>query len=144
VRLSPPRSRWLGAALPVALVVVSATSIPSVYGPKQDYEGALAFVEAQRRPGDAVVTVGLSTFPYHRYYAVDWQEAETLGELNAIRSGATRTWLVYTLPEYLESLYPEIIVSVQRDFQVIKPFGGTLGGGTVFVCRSDVPPDESP
>jgi mannosyltransferase len=135
---------WLGTALSAALVLVSAMSIPFAYGPKQDYAGALAYVQAERRPGDAVTTVGLTTFPYHRYYVLDWQEAETLGELNAIRAQSARTWLVYTLPDYLESLYPEIMMSIQREFKLVRPFYGTLGGGTIFVCRSDVPPGDPP
>jgi 4-amino-4-deoxy-L-arabinose transferase-like glycosyltransferase len=141
--LSSFKPIWLGDALCIGLVLVSAVSVPFAYGPKQDYEGALEFIETKKEPGDAVVTVGLATFPYQFYYKVDWKEAETLEALNIIRSQARRTWLLYTLPVQLKSLYPEITATIQSDFKVMRSFYGTLGDGTIFVCRSDEPPSES-
>ena len=32
---------------------------------------------------------------------------------------------------------------MQRDFKVVKPFYGTLGDGTIFVCQSG-PPGQVP
>jgi hypothetical protein len=144
LRLSRARSAWIGTVLSAMLVLVSLVSIRSAYGPKQDFGGALAFVEGERESGDAIVTVGLATYPYERYYDVDWEKAETLDQLNAIRSRAVRTWVLYTLPVHLESMQPEIMVSIQREFELVKPFYGTLGGGTIFVCRSDAPPVALP
>ncbi len=142
LELPSTKSIPIGTALCSGLILVSATSIPAAYAPKQDYEGALTFVEAGREPGDAVVTVGPDTFPYKNFYKTDWKNVETLKTLNAIRSRAKRTWLVYTLPPYLQFAYPEIMSSVQREFKVVEQFYGTLGDGTIFVCRSDVPPSR--
>jgi hypothetical protein len=99
----------------------------------------LDFVEAQKSSGDVVVTVGLASFPYTSFYKVDWRPVESLDTLKAIRSHARRTWLLYTIPPQLESVHPEIMASIGRDFKVVKAFYGTLGNGTVFVCRSDKP-----
>ncbi len=137
--VGPTKSAALGTALCAVLIGVSAISFPSAYAPKQDYVGALAFVEASREPGDRVVTVGLATYPYQRLYKVDWEAAETVEALNEIRSRARRTWVLYTFPPVLEAVHPEIMASIRRDFHVVKRFNGTLGGGTVFVCRSDIP-----
>ena len=131
---------WVGTGLCILLILASAASVPFVFGPKQDYLGALKFVEAQREPADAVVTVGLASFPYKSLYQPAWEAVEHLETLNSIRARARRTWLLYTLPPVLEALYPSIMRSVQHDFRLVKEFHGTLQGGTVFVCRADSPP----
>ena len=140
LNLAPTKAIAVGTAVCTGLVAVSALSSPSAYGPKQDYRGALAFVESNKEPGDTVVTVGAAFFPYTTLYKVDWESVTTLEALNAIRARAKRTWLIYTLPPDLEARSPAIMASVRHDFKVVKEFPGTLGGGTVFVCRSDTPP----
>ncbi|MCI0591203.1 MAG: glycosyltransferase family 39 protein [Gammaproteobacteria bacterium] len=139
-RLLKLRSFPMGTAACTGLILVSGMSLPSAYGPKQDYGAALAFVKARQKPDDAIVTAGLAAFPYKRFYKVDWKAVETLEALNTIRSSAKRTWLLYTLAPVLQSVYPEIMRSIQRDFKVVKRFNGTLRGGTIFICRSDRPP----
>ncbi|MCG3207751.1 MAG: hypothetical protein FOGNACKC_01351 [Anaerolineae bacterium] len=139
LNVSPTKSAWAGTALGLALIFVSSLSIPLVYGPKQDFQGALDLVEAERQPGDAIVTVGLATFTYQNFYQTDWREIETLDALNAVRAQATRTWLVYTFPPEVQSVYPEIMASIQHDFKVRQEFYGTVGSGTIFVCLSDLP-----
>ena len=129
-----------GTALCVSLIFVSAVSVPFAYAPKQDYLGALAFVEKSKDPGDSVVTVGLATYPSKNFYAKNWKEAETLEDLNFIRSRSNRTWLIYTLPLHLQAVYPEIMSNIKQDFRVVKRFYGTLNGGTIFVCLSDTSP----
>lgn len=134
------RSPWVGTALCAGLILVSAISVPFAYGPKQDYAGALEFVQTNILPGDTVVTAGLAAFPYNNFYGKDWQEVTRVDGLNSIRSSAKRTWLIYTFPTVLESTSPEIMTSIARDFPVVKEFYGTVGDGTIFVCRSDTPP----
>ncbi len=136
---SPAKSAWAGTALGLALILVSSLSIPLVYRPKQDFQGALNLVEAERQPGDAIVTVGLATFTYQNFYQTDWQEVKTLDALNTVRAQSKRTWLVYTFLPEVQSVYPEIMASIQHDFKACKEFYGTVGSGTVFVCLSDLP-----
>ena len=142
LKLPPEKSGLLGTALCVGIILLSATSIPAVYSPKQAYRGALDFVEARKEPGDTIVAVGLTRFPYKNFYKMNWEVANTLEALDAIRSSAKRTWVIYVLPVRLQSHYPHIIDAIRRDFKVIKAFPGTLQGGTIFVCRSDIPPSS--
>src|SRR5262249_34284148 len=54
-------------ATTAALVLVcaaSAATLPAVWRPKQDYEGALAYLDAHTKPDDAVATVGMTSMPY--------------------------------------------------------------------------------
>jgi hypothetical protein len=131
-----------GTALCAGLIFVSALSAPAAYGPKQDYLGALAFVEANRESGDAVVTAGVAYFPYQKLYRRDWESVESLERLDSIRANAKRTWLIYTLSPQIETSFPEIMASIRRDFKVIGQFPGTLGGGTLYVCRSETAPSS--
>ena len=68
------------------------------------------------------------------------KQPNTVEALNAIRSRAKRTWVLYTIPLHLQYEYPEVMASIQRDFKVVKQFYGSLGGGTIFVCRAETPP----
>lgn len=127
----------LGMAIAIGLIVLSAASVPAAYAPKQDYQGALAFVEGAREPGDAVVTVGLATFPYRSLYKVGWDAADSAEQLGQIRGRAKRTWVVYTIPLHLRFEHPDIMEVLERDFSVVKRFSGTLNGGVLVVCRAD-------
>jgi len=131
------RSTWLGTATGLGLVLVSALSVPFVYGPKQDFEGALRFVQAAQAPGDAVATADLAALPYEKYYQTNWHVVKSVKDLDALRSSATRTWFVYTFPEVLESSAPDIMASVARDFRLVRTFDGTLSGGTIYVARDN-------
>jgi hypothetical protein len=125
-----------GTALCIGMCVASAWTLPVAYLPKQDFAGALAFVEESRRAGDAVVAVGVARMPYEAYFRPGWRYPATAGELESIRAGAPRTWLVYTLETHLREASPEIMSAIERNFEVAREFYGTLGGGTVVVCRS--------
>jgi hypothetical protein len=37
----------------------------------------------------------------------------------------------------MEALHQDVLSMIERDFTVIKQFDGTLGNGTIFVCRSE-------
>jgi 4-amino-4-deoxy-L-arabinose transferase-like glycosyltransferase len=131
----PGWSVWASTALCVAAIIASARSIPTAYLPKQDYAGALAFVDANQQPGDVVTMVGLAVSPYRDLYRVDWQEVKTAQQLDTVSAQAHRTWIVYTLPEVLSSVSPDVMDDIQRQYQVVQQFGGTLDDGTVYVAR---------
>jgi len=133
------QERWLaaaGVALAILMIAASSLTVPRCYAlPKQDFTGARDFVERNRRSQDAVVAVGLAGVAYGRYFATQWASAQTQAELDAARQGHSDVWLVYTIPIQVKSYRPEIWRAIQKDFEVVKVFPGTLGGGEVFVCR---------
>ena len=118
------------------MILASALSLRLNYRlPKQDYVAARDAVEAMRVSGEPVVTVGLASLPYQEYYATDWTAVEELGELDAIMSRSQRVWLVYSFPTYMAGAHPEILERIRTEFEVVCTYPGTLGDGTVFVCR---------
>jgi uncharacterized membrane protein len=136
LKCGPNPTFLVATALSCLLIAASAISIPSVYGPKQDFEGALTYIEEQRKPGDTVITVGLTRFPYKNLYKMDWQEVETKEKLDSIQRRSNRTLLLYTFPSHIKAEYPDIMSSIERNFSLMRQFRGTLNGGTIYVCVS--------
>ena len=139
LKISPSGALRMGTAFVAGLIVLSAVSLPRAYSPKQDFLAALNFVEAKKEPGDTVAMVGLVAFAYKHLYARDWQEVSTLEELDSIRSRSKHTWLLYTFPTHVTAVYPDIMRSINRDFEIVKQFPGTIGDGSIFVSRSNQP-----
>jgi 4-amino-4-deoxy-L-arabinose transferase-like glycosyltransferase len=137
LRSSPRIGDALGTALVVLGILLTSPSLRHVYGPKQDFDGAFAYVQRHSAPGDVVVTVGIATDAFRKLHGVDWPAVEKPADVDAVRADAPRTWLVYTLPLHVESVYPELMAKVRTEFTVEARFQGTLGGGTIFVCSGE-------
>jgi mannosyltransferase len=135
-RLSRGGGREVGI-LCAGMVLVSATSVPRAFGPKQDYQGAMAYVQAARKPGDTVLMAGLIAYPYENLYKTGWQKVTSLEQFNATRAASRRTIVLYTLEPVLLATDPEIAASVKRDFRLMQKFPGTLEHGTVYVYISE-------
>jgi hypothetical protein len=138
--LLPRKSERIAVAAGVVLVcfiiVASAATVPRNYRlPKQDFTGARDYVERHRQPGDAVVAVGLAGADYGGYFAPHWSVAQTSDELEAIRQKHAMVWLVYTLPIEVKAYHSDVWGIIENDFEVVRVFPGTLGGGEVYVCR---------
>jgi 4-amino-4-deoxy-L-arabinose transferase-like glycosyltransferase len=129
-------AQW-GTAFVVSLFVASLWPLRAAYlYPKQDFQGAMRLVDADRKPGDTVVLAGLAVFPYQSYYGRDWPAVETRAQLDAARSAAGNTWLLYWSPIYVQSRQPEIWNAIHNDFSTVDTFRGTLGDGQIYVCRT--------
>jgi hypothetical protein len=37
----------------------------------------------------------------------------------------------------IEAIHPELMTSIQREFNLVEQFGGTVSNGTVYVVRAD-------
>ena len=136
-RKTPYRAPQLaGLALTCLLIAASMLTLPRLYAlPKQDFSGARDWVERTRLPSDAVVAVGLAGVAYGRYFAPNWAVAQSQAELDAVRNESSNVWLVYMLPPQLKSSRTELWNTIQKDFETVEIFPGTLGGGAVYVCR---------
>lgn len=136
LRLPERTSIWIGTGLCLGLIMISTLSVPLVYGPKQDYIGALEYIDSRVQAGDSIVAADLAGFVYDEYFETGWQVVETAEELEDIRVESNRTWLVYTFEPVLESVNPELVELVQKEFKFMQSFGGTVGGGEIYVFLS--------
>ncbi len=134
----PRLARGIGTALTCVLIFLSASSLGFNYRyPKQDYLGALAYLEEQRQAGEPVVAVGLASVPYRRYYAPELEQVTTLKQLEAVRARGRATWLLYTFPIYMKAHHPDMLAAIESDFALVKEFPGTVGDGTIYLCRAE-------
>ncbi|MGA2720792.1 MAG: glycosyltransferase family 39 protein [Bryobacteraceae bacterium] len=136
-RANPRLAPALSAGLATVLFASSAFSLVRNYRyPKQDFEAAIQFVDAERQAGEPVVTAGASTIPLLQYYVKPWEGVETVQRLRAICSQGRAVWVVYTFPRYLQSWSPPLAEMIRTEFTVARVFPGTVGDGDVFVAKS--------
>jgi mannosyltransferase len=150
--LSGPK---LAVAAVGILCMVSLASLTSYYSrPKQDFRGAIHYVEEHRAPGDLVIALYLADWGY-------WFYGKTLGVIKdkdyfpvrsseALESLLTKhpnakSWVVMTLPRILRLSHPELFARIQEDWTPIQRFPGTVGDGEVSVwVRKPSPPKPAP
>ncbi len=137
--LGPAMERMAPAAAIAAVSVMilgSAATLPRCYAlPKQDFTGARDYAEQHSGAGGTVVAIGTAGQVYSTYFAPHWRFVETAAELDRIRRESTGMALVYTLPIELRAFHPEIWKMVEDEFETVKVFPGSLGGGEVYVSR---------
>jgi mannosyltransferase len=127
----------LAGVLAGILLLASAYSLKKNYEfPKQDFDGALRFIDAEKKDSGPVLTAGATVFPYQQYFGRQWQEVKTPAELEAIVGRGQPVWLIYTFPRYLEAAAPGVPDVIRKEFTVLRVFHGTLGEGDVVVVRS--------
>jgi mannosyltransferase len=134
--------KW-GTALVVLMIVVSAFSLLRNYQyPKQDYGGALLFVETRRDSGEPVVTAGQIGYVYRDYYGRSWAPVESAAQLETMRGEGRRIWVLYTFSMYLDRESPELMAAIRRECAARQVFRGTVGGGDIVVCM--IEPSQEP
>jgi uncharacterized membrane protein len=129
----PRRAHTLATALLCVMIAGSAALVPRAWGAKQDFTGALDYIEQRRSAGDVVATVGLVGFTYESYLGQQWTAVESEAQLNELAVRAPRVWLVYAMPELIEAHTPELWSALNREFRRAAAFPGTLSGGTIHV-----------
>ena len=128
---------WLVRGGAAAMVIVSVGLLARNYtAPKQDFIGARDWVAQHLQPGDKVGATGLAAFAYDRYYRPGWAEANSLDQLHALRASAPTTWILVAFPHQTLGARGDVMGEVQRDFDRVATFPGTLGDGAIWVFRS--------
>jgi hypothetical protein len=128
---------YAGMASIMVLILASLATVPKNYAlPKQNYSGAKEYVELHSSPHDERVAVSLAGVVYGQYLTPHWPVVMTGGDLETLQQGTDPVWLVYTIPIELRAFKPDIWRVIERDFEVVKVFPGTLNGGEVFVCQN--------
>jgi len=141
---SPRLPELAPASLVLLLMACSAASLGNNYlYPKQDFKGAMAYVEMHQTDGEPVVTAGVpATFCYQQYYDRPWEELTEVRQLDSLRAAGRPVWLVVTMPQYLTPANAALAAAIHQQFEVVQEFKGTLNGGSVFVCRAEPPSRE--
>jgi len=118
----------------LAVAAVWLALLPRAWAlPKQDFEGALAWITTHRRPGEVVLTTGLAMIPYGRYYKTDFVAAESLAALDARLAESGGGWVVSTLPNFLAVSAPGLGPALEQRGEERARFRGSVGDGDVVV-----------
>ena len=123
-----------GVALSVAVAIASASAVlwQSRY-PKQDFVGAMRFIQSGRAADEPVLTIAGARMPYRAYYRLPWEEVTTLDGFHAARARGHRVWVVFAFKSFIDR---DLAASLDAECPVARVFPGTLGGGEVTVCTA--------
>lgn len=138
--LGRTRPHALHAVTAIAVVVMTAGSLwllaRNYAYPKQDFAGAAAYVERERRPGDVVASIGLARLAFQRLYAPQWAAPDSVEELDTLRASAPRTWVVVAFPSPDHGKRAQFASRLESDFDRVAVLPGTLGDGAIWIYRS--------
>ena len=125
--------RWAAVAAMTSLLLID---LGRTYGkPKMDYEGALAYVEASRRPDDIVALGGVGTaFVYPTYLGRNWPRLDSADHLAALRR-ANDVLVLYTFERALGHGDPALLDVLRTRCTEERNFAGTLQDGDIHVSR---------
>jgi hypothetical protein len=128
-----PTLRWAAVAAMTSLLLID---LARTYGkPKMDYEGALAYVDASRRPGDIVALGGIGTaFVYPKYLGRNWPRLESADQLASLRRG-NDVLVLYTFDRALSHGDPVLLQALKTLCTEERNFAGTLQDGDIHVAR---------
>ncbi|MEX2048849.1 MAG: glycosyltransferase family 39 protein [Gemmatimonadota bacterium] len=131
----PAAEQWLIGGAAAVTLLASLAILPRAYTlPKQDFEGALAYVSAARSGGDAVATLGLTTLPYHDYYRSGFDVVDSVTDLDRLLAEHEVVFVLHTIPIFLESTAADLAARLVPSAEVAR-FRGSLGDGDVVVYR---------
>ena len=132
---SPERRTLPGGVLVALLAALSLASLTFDYRyPKQDFEGAMRFVQERRADGEPVATAGLATYAYREYLKQPWEGITSLEQLQGLRGQGRRVWVLYTMAGYIDLQAPALMKALREDCGDASVFRGTVAGGDITVC----------
>ena len=132
-RLAAQLSPRLVTPALAAMVLVSALSLRNVYGPKQDYVGALQYARSQAGESGVVASADLASYVYTHFLSGP-RTLRTPADLTAARRGQ-HVYLLYTLTPVFQAQLPDLYAAATSQASAVKRFPGTLKDGTVFVAE---------
>lgn len=123
----------LGMTAVLILALLSALSLQGLYKhPKQDFVGAMQFVDKHAGRGELIMTAGPATYPYQAYFHKPWPAIKERGQLLEALANGTGVWIVYTLKSYIDV---DLLQLLDKECDVSSVFAGTVGAGEVTVCH---------
>lgn len=139
IRVTPRQGGTiLVTAMTIGAIAVSFASLPYGYRyPKQDYAGAIAFVEGAKGAADRVAAIGdPGSIPALRYYGKPWQRVDRASQFHEMRAAGGRIWVVYSFPSSIESTFPGLWPML-LECVLVREFEGTVDDGTIGVRRCE-------
>lgn len=84
-----------------------------------------------------VAAAGLAATAYQVYHAPSLPVLYELTDLEQLRRTASSdVWILYTFPRDMRLRYEPLYEAIERDFEIVNRFRGTVQGGDIYVVRS--------
>lgn len=126
---------------PLAALLMVAVSVPLMLRnyahPKQDLAGAYALVEASRKPGERVYSVGHASTAFRDHFKADWQPLFDPPEYAAAIAAPGPVTFVVAFPGRSFRRLTQLDADRTGVLTEVKWFPGTLGDGGVVVLHRD-------
>lgn len=130
-------ARQVFALAVVSMVVISSgLAVRNYKAPKQNLEGAVAFMEANAATSEPVYAVGVAGHVFNGFYGTDWPmiDSETSFKVAMVQPGAA--YFVIAFPSRYFRVIPEMDAMTETgELELVKKFPGTLGDGAVLIFR---------
>lgn len=138
-RLIPRHAIRIGNAGLTAVVLGSLLLLPRAWSPKQDYPAAVAWLEANAAPGDAIVGTQMLQLPVVQWLGRDWPIVMSADSLADLEASHNRVWVVYTFPIRLAAMAPEFWQRLSSEYHVAHEVPATIGGGEIVIVSRERP-----
>lgn len=123
---------WIGVTAGVLLCLASAATLPDVYGPKQDFDAAVAYAR-EKAPAGAVATLEMGNLPFLTFHRQPWSQINDLQGLMDFERDKGEVWVLVATPQYLASVQPETWRHLNEEYQLEQVFYGSVRGGEILV-----------
>ena len=100
--------------------------------PKQDFDGAVKYLEGEAARGAVIAAAAPACFPVERYYLkTDWPCLQSVDDLQSVLAAPQPVLVLYTLSDHIEA---GLRGRLRGNCAESRRFPGTLGDGDVVVC----------
>ena len=134
-RLAGERGERIATGMLVLVIGLSGWTVRNAWVNKQDYGGAREFVRSNAGPDDAITVTDLTTYPLQRYYSESWPSVTSAEELEDLERTHPRVWILYTFPVRLQAVSPGLWQRINRQYDNVASFYGSVAGGTIVIMR---------
>jgi hypothetical protein len=124
------------ASLLLLVALGSALTVPRVWVPKQDYEGAAAWIGEEGLASEQIAYLSFVYYGFLEYLGTPGTRIHSLDELRALESASDRMVVVYTLPENLRLSEPELWEHVQSRYEQVQVFPAGVAGAEIVLMQS--------
>jgi hypothetical protein len=137
-RVPAVATRWPQAALvavTLVLIAASATVLPRNYAvPKQDYAGAVRYLDDAARAGVRVAATWPACVPIELYFVRPaWPCLRTIDAWRAWTAAPGRALVLVTLADYIDD--PGVRDAAENSCAAVHRLPGTLSGGDIVICE---------
>lgn len=130
---------WLRSSFFLLLAIIAlgaAAGLPKLYRlPKQDYTGALRFVQEHRSPDDLLAAAYIADTGA-RFYDPSVLSARTHSQLRALLERGKPIWLLGTFVADMRKREPALALLIDEQFREVWRFPGLAGDGDIVIWRS--------